>query len=40
MVYVLDVLDLIEAQIQARKVYQAIQASDMRDEVVVEIELP
>ena len=31
-------LDLVEAQIQARQVVELLQALDVRDEVIVEVE--
>jgi hypothetical protein len=36
---ILNMLDLVEAQIQARKALEVLQTLDVRDEVIVEIEL-
>ena len=35
----LNVLDLVEAEIEARQVGQIVESPDVRDEVVVEIEV-
>ena len=32
-------LDLIKAEVQARQVFEIVQALDVRDEVIVEIEI-
>jgi hypothetical protein len=37
MFHILDVLDLIEAQIEAGQVVEVLQALDVRNEVIVEI---
>lgn len=39
MLDVLDVLDLVEAEVQTRQVARVLEAFDVRDEVVVEVEL-
>lgn len=38
MIDLLDMLDLVEAQVQARKFDKLLQAFDMRDQVVVKVE--
>lgn len=37
MLHILNVLDLIEAQIEARQVSELLQTLDVRNEVIVEI---
>ena len=39
MIHILDMLDLVEAQIEACEMYQGIQAFDVWDKVVIEVHL-
>lgn len=39
MVDLLDVLDLVKAQIERSKVYEVLQPSDVGDKVIVQIEI-
>lgn len=39
MIHILDVLDLVEAEIQACQIFELVQALHMADEVIVEIKL-
>ena len=40
MVYIFDVLDIVEAQIQTGKVWELVQSAYMGYQIIIEIQLP